>query len=354
MLRNRTQAQEVSRQVEDLLFREPDANADPLIATAQTLIEVAPAAPSPAFTQNLRRKLLQAGSSPAHYHQERSSLMWKRIAAVSMAACLIVALVWAVVPRSLSAQQVLARAVKSTAAESGQIVYQVYSSQGNLYREWQRFETAPDGGLIPIETITIRYTKDDTVFEFPLEWIYNSPTRHCQLPQSGSGGSLGLDMEGCQNIASEVATPMSASSGSAEPGYAEAIDPAVRQQIQEALREAPDAPGTADMPIVETIQQQIEGLQASSSNISVVQMQLEKRPVYAVTENQSVTRADEEAVTRTLYVDQNTFLPAGISYTVKGSDGENLTWSALVLEYRILDAASLDFDPFAWPPSGRP
>lgn len=353
MIKNKAEAQELSRQVDALLAGKAPESAEPLLATARILAEASPAAPSPVFTQQLRRRLLQAETSPATVRQERSIPMWKRFAAVGMTALLIIALVWVALPRSLSAQQVLARAAKSTAVEPGQIVYQVYSSQGALYREWQRLEAAPDGGLTPVETMTIRYAKDDTAFKTPLEWVYSAPTRFCRLPGT-SGSASEVDIEGCQSVTPAPETGSDAPSGSSEPGYSEAIDPAVRQQIQETLREAPDAPGAPDMALVESIQGQIERLQTGSDNVSVVRLQLEARPVYAITSGQGAPQPDEDAFTRTLYVDQDTFLPAGFSYTLKGSSGEDVTWSALVLEYRVLDPAVLDFDPFAWPPAKLP
>jgi len=353
MKQKKTQAQGLSQQVDALLAGQPHTGDDPLLATARLLAENAPAEPSPAFTQRLRRRLLNAGTSPAHIPQERSFAMWKRFAAVGMAALIILVLVWVALPRTLSAQQVLARAAKSTAVEAGQIVYQVYTSRGNLYREWQRLEVAPDGASVPVEIMTIRYAKDDTAFEIALEAVYSAPTRVCRAV-FGESNPIGDEM-GCQTLTPEVAAPVETGSGSADSGYTEAIDPAVREQIEKSLREAPDAPGTPDIPVVETISEQIEHLQGSADTVNVVQAQFEQRSVYAITESQNATRPDEEAVTRTLYVDQSTFLPVGYSYTSKGGSGdEPTTWNILVLEYRILNAEDLDFDPFAWLPVGLP
>jgi len=92
MTREEAQAQEISRQVEALLSGQQDAGADPLLDTARLLAESAPAAPSPVFAQQLRRRLLQAGSALADLAQERRPRMWKRFAAVSMAAMVILAL----------------------------------------------------------------------------------------------------------------------------------------------------------------------------------------------------------------------------------------------------------------------
>lgn len=346
------QAQNLSQQVDALLAGEHPQNADPLLATARLLAENAPAAPSPAFAQRLRRRLLNAGTSPAYNPQERSSAMWKRFAAVGMAALVILVLVWVALPRTLNAQQVLARAAKSTATEPGQIVYQVYSSGGNLYREWQRLETAPDGASIAVEVMTLRYAKDDTAFKVALEAIYSTPTRVCRA-QFGESNPLGDDM-GCQAITPEVVAPVETGSGSAEPGYTETIDPATRERIQQALREAPDAPEAAAIPLVESLPEQIEHLQSSAATLNVVQAQFEERSVYAITESANTARPDEDALTRTLYVDQSTFLPVGVTYTSKGSGDETTTLSILVLEFRILDAAALDFDPFVWPPQTIP
>lgn len=290
--------------------------------------------------------------------------MWKRFAAVGMAAVIILVLVWVALPRTLSAQQVLARAAKSTAVEAGQIVYQVYTSRGNLYREWQRLEVAPDGASVPVEIMTIRYAKDDTAFEIALEAVYSAPTRVCRAV-FGESNPTGDEL-GCQTITPRVvpdpvvldpvAAPVETGSGSADSGYTEAIDPAVREEIEKSLREAPDAPGTPDVPVVETVREQIEQLQGSADTVNVVQAQFEQRSVYAITESQSAIRPDEEAVTRTLYIDRSTFLPVGYSYTSKGSSDDEVptTWNILVLEYRILDAEDLDFDPFAWLPVGLP
>jgi len=359
MKQKQIQAQDVSQQVDALLAGEHPQDAGPLLATARLLAENAPAEPSPAFAQRLRRRLLNAGTSPAPSPQERSLAMWKRFAAVGMAAVIILVLVWVALPRTLSAQQVLARAAKSTAVEAGQIVYQVYTSRGMLYREWQRLEVAPDGASVPVEIMTIRYAKDDTAFEIALEAVYSAPTRVCRAV-FGESNPTGDEM-GCQTITSEVVldpttAPVETGSGSAEPGYTEAIDPAVREEIEKSLREAPDAPGAPDVPVVETVREQIEQLQGSADTVNVVQAQFEQRSVYAITESQSAIRPDEEAVTRTLYIDRSTFLPVGYSYTSKGSSDDETptTWNILVLEYRILDAEDLDFDPFAWPPAYPP
>lgn len=277
--------------------------------------------------------------------------MWKRFAAVGMAAIMILALIWVALPRTLSAQQVLARAAKSTAVEAGQIVYQVYTSGGNLYREWQRLEVAPDGASVPVESMTLRYAKDDTAFKTPLEAVYSAPTRLCRMPADGAA----VDALGCQTVAPEVAAPVESDAGSAGPGYVETIDTATRERIQQALREAPDAPEAASLPLVESIPEQIEHLQSSANTVNVVQAQFAERPVYAITESPENTRPDEDAFTRTLYVDQESFLPVGVTYTSgSGSDDASATWNILVLEFRILDAGTLDFDPFAWPPANLP
>lgn len=364
MKQKKIQAQAVSQQVDALLAGQPHAGDDPLLATARLLAENAPAEPSPAFAQRLRRRLLNAGTSPAQLPQERSFAMWKRFAAVGMAAVIILVLVWVALPHTLSAQQVLARAAKSTAVEAGQIVYQVYTSRGNLYREWQRLEVAPDGASVPVEIMTIRYAKDDTAFEIALEAVYSAPTRVCRAV-FGESNPTGDEL-GCQPITptvvldpvvlNPVAAPVETGSGSADSGYTEAIDPAVREEIEKSLREAPDAPGAPDVPVVETVREQIEQLQGSADTVNVVQAQFEQRSVYAITESQSAIRPDEEAVTRTLYIDRSTFLPVGYSYTSKGSSGDEAptTWNILVLEYRILNAEDLDFDPFAWLPVGLP
>lgn len=356
MLKDKNLTEAVSRQVDALLAGQQLEHDDPLLATAQLLLEAKPPAPSPVFAQRLRRQLLQAGATPVSYRQERSILMWKRFAAVSMMALLIIALVWVALPRSLNAQQVLARAAKSTAVQPGQIVYQVYSSRGSLYREWQRLEVAPDGAAMPVETMTIRYAKDDLAFTTPLEWVYNSPTRTCRLPQSNTADAASeVDAEGCQIITPAPEPPAAPSDStelsSSESGYTEALDPAVRQQIQEALREAPDAP---DAPIMETIQGQIARLQNSSESVSVEQTQLEQRQVYAIVASERAPQPDEDTFTRTLYVDPKTFAPVGYSYSARTEGSEMVSWSAIIFEYRVLDADALGFDPFAWPPTTLP
>lgn len=356
MSKNKNQAEEVSRQVDALLAGQQPEREDPLLATAQLLLEATPPAPSPVFAQRLRHQLLQTQTSPANYHQERSHLMWKRFAAVSMTALLILALIWVALPRSLNAQQVLARAAKSTAVQPGQIVYQVYSSQGSLYREWQRLEVAPDGAATPVETMTIRYAKDDLTFTTPLEWMYSSPTRSCRLPQSNTAeGVSEVDAEGCQSITPTPEPPAAPSDSTElsdpESEYTEALDPAVRRQLQEALREAPDAP---DTPLMETIQGQIARLQTSSESVSVAQTQLEQRQVYAIVASERAPQPDEDAFTRTLYVDPKTFVPVGYSVSVRTAGSEMVSWSAIIFEYRVLDANALGFDPFAWPPMALP
>ncbi|MDX9956280.1 MAG: hypothetical protein RBT75_19445, partial [Anaerolineae bacterium] len=81
MRKEQIQAEDLSQQVDLLLAGKAQEAPDPLLATARLLAENAPAAPAPAFTQRLRRRLLDAGTSPAHSPQERSSAMWKRFAA---------------------------------------------------------------------------------------------------------------------------------------------------------------------------------------------------------------------------------------------------------------------------------
>lgn len=346
MTREEAQAQEISRQVEALLSGQQDAGAAPLLDTARLLAESAPAAPSPVFAQQLRRRLLQAGSALADLAQERRPRMWKRFAAVSMAAMVILALVGVLWPHSPSAEQVLARAAESTAVQPGQIGYQVYTSEGNLYRVWQRFELAAEDDLmsVPVERMMIRYAKDDLTFQQPLEWNYSGPTRFCRLTVTGEQDPA-ADAEGCRTAA-PVANP-----SSAEPGYTEAMDPTLRQRIAEELRDAPDAPDTSAL---ETIQVQIEQLQSSADAVSITPLELENGRVYAITGSQDVPSADAETVTYTLYVDANTFVPMGLRYLMKESSGKSATWEAMVLDYRIFDAGELEFDPFAWPPAGSP
>lgn len=348
MTREEARAQEISRQVEALLSGQQNASADPLLDTARLLAESAPVAPSPVFTQQLRRRLLQAGNAPADpaQNQERRPRMWKRFAAVSMAALVILALVGVLWPRSPSAEQVLARAAESTAVQPGQIGYQVYTSEGNLYRVWQRFELAAEDDLVPVpvERMMIRYAKDDLTFQQPLEWSYSSPTCFCWLTATGEQDPA-ADAEGCRTTAPAT------SPSSAEPGYAEAMDPTLRQRIAEELRDAPDA---LDAPALETIHVQIEQLQSSADAVSIAPLELENGRVYAITGSQDVPSPDEETVTYTLYVDANTFTPTGLRYLMQESSGKSVTWEARVLDYRVFDAGELEFNPFAWPPAELP
>lgn len=360
MFKQRLEAQAMSEHIDTLLAGETPEDTGPVIDTARLLAKAAPKEPSGVFYHSLKQQLLQAGHSPQSANRERSTMMWKRLAAVGTAALLVIVAVWMAWPRTLTPQQVLARAAKTTAAEPGQIIYQVYSSGGSLYREWQRLETAPDGGLLPVEVMIIRYAKHDTAFESPLDWVYNSSDRSCRWPleSATTAAPESADAEGCKTVITslEKNTEISTFTESSAPGseYTEAANPALRQEIQEALRETPGTPGAVDVASVQTIREQIQSLQANSGNVSVVRVQLEERPVYAIEESQPTTRAAAGAVTRTLFVDQKSFLPVGLSYTSQAGDGEIISWSALVFEYRVVNASELDFDPFTWPPAKVP
>lgn len=288
------------------------AHNDPLLALAAEMSFGSALKPAPDFAQRLRRQLLSQFQPLS-----RRALIRPRWAWMAVVLCALLVGMIAILPiQRASTNKVLARSIDTLTINPGQIVYQVYTSQGVLYQEWQRMDITANNQINAIEKMTIRYTADDTLFTQPREWFYITPEKHCNLDHVRRNSPYPRqDATGCTTFdsAEQAPNPLAPFSG-------------------------------------ETMQQRLYRLQAHAENLSVAKATLDGRNVFSLTNTEINPQADIRAFTDTLYIDATTYLPAGYSYMIEPHSGPIYEWHTIVLDYTILNPADLAFDPFIWPP----
>ncbi|MBN1259218.1 MAG: hypothetical protein JXB35_00920 [Anaerolineae bacterium] len=289
--------------------------------------------PDPEFAERLYQHLNR---------QRRWQMMKKRWLMAVAAALIMVVMALALWPQSLSTSQVLAQMVEATQTEPGQIVHQTYTSEDGILDSWQLMDVAPDGGLAPSVTMTIRYALEDTDLANPLEWSYTTPQRVCNLTASGipTAGFPEADSQGCYSLVERQTSstsegPASESATQTDPNPRPDEDPNAPPPVEKVT------PGESSTSFEEAA----AVLPQDSENVIVEKLRLDEGDVYAITTGSASESTDTSATVKTVFIDSETYLPVG--YEISAGDQ---VWRSAVLRYEVLDPDALGFDPFAWPP----
>jgi len=228
---------------------------------------------------------------------------------------LLAAMVASPVLRGPSTAKILARTIDALAIEPGQIIYQVYTSHGGLYQEWQRMEITAQNRIATVEKITIRYNTNDVRFTQPQEWFYITPEKFCTLDRAKFDTfDSAQDTVECRTYAVDNMDPL-----------------------------AP-LPG-------EDLQQRLNRLQTDVQNVVVERSILDNHDIYKLTYTQHNPQSGIRITTETLYIDTATYLPTGYAYTIEPHNETIYEWQTTVLEYVIYEPADLPVNPFIWPPA---